>query len=312
MKHKFLLNASLLGIFLNAIVFCRIYADPSTGKHSPLTLTPVFSGTTLDYGYGKIPFSVKNNSNQNLLVVDKWDHVVDLMTSDDSGQNIPIENYRRGPDLLGNGRGLPGKTAVRILKPGETGTFDSLFSMETLDYVAKKGKKIFGGVTGFVAGTNRQFQYYSDAFAVPANLTKPPWVDLGTRSYFSVVPDPVKIEFYNGDLLIPVTITNTTSQPFLADLESVRFFLVRNGPGADKPSPWHTMKDANTILQPGGSVQPWERPHINLAYVESEGYEQGDRVIAGVGGRVPNTNEVFECYSAPFEFPPFPKPSSKK
>ena len=172
---------------------------------------------------------------------------------------------------------------------------------------------MFVEISGYIASTNQPFQAESDAFPVPGNLTVPPWVDLGEQTYFLVTPDTTRTSIQETTeerrvkVIFPVTVTNRTNQSYIAATNSVHFYVERNGGGRGAPSGWETTRTTEPVLGPGESAFSTGRCYITSNDLKSQGYKPGDKVIAAVGGKIPNTNQIFECYSAPFELPPLPK-----
>ena len=270
--------------------------------------SPLLNEAILDDGYGEIPFIVQNKTTNTINIRGFHGRAAVLMTLNDLGERTTVARFSEQDSVPYSAN----QNTPVLLRPGETGTFNCPFSMETLAFVAARNHKIFGAIPYENVGTKQRFICYSALFQVPADLAKPPWVDLGAQSYLAVIPDIAKIVFQGDFVLIPVTITNTTSKPYLPNSGFALFSLARSGTNREGPSPWETYKDAGPVLKPGDSVEVEGRSYTTITILKAEGYRQGDKVFAAVGGRVPNTNEVFECYSAPFELPPFPKPSSPK
>lgn len=241
------------------------------------------------------------------MVDQNWHWNVQLFTFSDSGDRVPIEEFRTAAPLNTSGPRLP----PILIKPGATGTFDSTFSMETLKFVKEKKKEIFGGITGYT-GTNQEFEFYSDPFPVPANLVTPPWTDLGEQNHFTLTPDmdhivinPHKLErgiWLGGSVVVPVSIKNASGHPCI-EVGSPVAYVVRDNGKPQPPFQWAAIKTSKPILKPGESIT--SSCYINLDDLESQGFKPGDKVVAVVGGRIPNTDQVFQCSSTPFELPPF-------
>jgi len=335
MKRIAISIITLLGAFLPWLWFSEICAAASGNPNETgqgITLSPMLDSATLDDGYGMIPFRVENNGIQSVRIIWQRSGAVPLMTFTDSNTRITVARFSGQPNFTG----FPGVHPPPVLlNPGETGTFNSPYSMNILAFVAAKHKEIFGGLKGEIVGSNQKFESFSDPFPVPGNLAKPPWVDLGETNYFSVKADltkgyvnggtlPDRVDLSEPDyadriksgwaeyILFPVEITNTTGQPYVAAPDSVGFYIAGDSSKRSAPSPWETIKTSEPILKPGESAISSGRCYIRLRDLESQGYKQGDKMVAAVGGRVPNTNQVFECYSAPFELPPLPKSGPPK
>jgi hypothetical protein len=106
-------------------------------------------------------------------------------------------------------------------------------------------------------------------------------------------------------LQISVKVTNPTDHEYIVAPNSVNLYIARDSSKRSAPSPWESLEGAAQVVKPGQSTECVG--HISLKQLESEGYKPGDNLVAAVGGRIPNTNQIFECYSAPFELPPLPK-----
>jgi hypothetical protein len=289
---------------------CEAAGNDSVADESNLVLTPLLHSATLDNGRGNIPFSVRNNGTEAVSIVS----FVELMTTTDSGDKIPIEDFRSGIPM---GGGLEHHPVT--LQPGETGTFNGISSMETLAFVRDKNKMILGGLSARVVGTKQRVgPCFSEPFQVPNNLVNPPWTDLGQQNYFTVTTDtnnisinPHKLDrgiWLRGSVVVPISVKNTSGQPYIA-VESPGIYLVRKGKNPS-PSHWTAIKVIKPVLKPGESMT--SSCDIDINWLESEGYQPGDTLVATVEGRVPNTNQVFECSSAPFELPPLPKDKPPK
>ena len=309
MKMKRILNILLLTVLLSRVGFSQVQYYPrlsSTGEKY-LSLTPDLKDATLKDDIVRIPFTVKNNYTEGIVIPRPFS-IDGLMTLDDPGTKVFIDNYETGRQ----GRIGGGPLDQTILKPGESREYESVSYMKTLAFVLKKNKKIFGAIQGYVAGSNQPFESYSEPFPVPAALATPPWVDLGEQEYFSVKPDLTKatvddgVIIAGGSILFPVKITNTTAQPYIAATDTVSFYIVRDTSKKNPPSPWETIKTSMPVLKPGESAISTGRCYITFNDLKSQGYKEGDKIVAAVGGRLPNTNQIFESYSAPFELPPLP------
>jgi hypothetical protein len=285
-------------------------------KESYLVVTPMVSNATSHYGDGTIPFAVRNNYARDIVVYPEPDFT--LMTINGSGDEVSIDAFRRGVQI---GSRNPRPPLV-TLKPGETGTFAGSYSIENLAFLLNKKKGMFGRIIGCIAGTNQGFESHSDSFPVPAKLATTPFTDLGSQGYFSIVVDLKGAVFQGGDmpdtpviggstylelikkhwadvLVIPVKITNLTNQRYIVIVDRTMIY-----PEASKgtaPSAWDSVQAPGPTVAPGESITP-----LIPLYLQNQGHRPGDEYLAAVGGRIPNTNQVFECYSAPFELPPLP------
>ncbi|MGB8355231.1 MAG: hypothetical protein WCD79_15135 [Chthoniobacteraceae bacterium] len=295
-------------IFITFVLFWRPgYSESPITRQNYLSLIPDLAKATLNEGYGKIPFIVKNNSDEDVVFIEQWRLTVSLLTVNDAGHEVPIEDFKNpfGPHWHSGG----GPVQI-VLKPGESKTYDSPFSMDTFAFVAGKNKKIFGKISGHTAHTNRAFVSRSEPFAIPPELARPPWTDLGKQDYFSVTIDPTKPEVIKGYLFIilPITITNTTAQTYIAASERVSFYVVHAGSKNQLPDLWETIKATKPVLKPGDSTHAGGRSYFRMEELVEQGYHPGDKIIVVVGGKIPDTNKVFECYSAPFDLTPLPEP----
>lgn len=329
MRALHILAAIVFIVFWSDVGFSRdfdAFQPGSLGAQPYLGLTPDLRIATLKDGYVHVPFVVKNIYTEDIAIILQWHKIDGLMAVDASCGKVPIEEFRNGRGIEEGGGPRPKRI---ILKPGESGTYDSISSMETLGFVVDKNTQVCGAITGRLVSTGQLFQSYSDPFSVPANLAHVPWVDLGERNYFVVKPDtsqslldgpgikdrwimkkPEYTEMLKSgcatSVLVPVEITNTTNQEYIVATDSVGFYIVREGSGRKPPIPWETINASKPILKPGESATSTGRCYIRLEELKSQGYKQGDKIVAAVGGRIPNTNQIFECYSTPFTLPPLP------
>lgn len=288
--------------------------------HNYLDLTPDWKAATLEGGQTKIPFTVKNNYTEDIWVAQTWNMLDGLMTLSDSGQRVFIDNMKGGSFASG------GPTPHRIvLKPGESTKYSAVNPMELLSSFSNR--KVFGVIAGHIVRTNETFYSYSNPFLIPLELRSPPWVDLGEQTYLSVTADLLNsllcgknipemtvlgkrdyAERINGRwgerLQISVKVANATSQEYIAATNSVHIYIVRDSSARSGPSPWESLQGSVQVVKPSQSVDCVG--HISLKQLQSDGYKPGDKLVAAVGGRVPNTNQIFECYSEPFELPPLP------
>lgn len=270
----------------------------SLGVQKYLSLTPDLTGMTLNYGYPEIPSVLKNEYTEDIgFRLQEWNRI-DLKTLDYSGQMVPPWYWKRDIFITGGGP-IPDYI---VLKPGESTTVRShQYSMETLGFLADRDNRILAKITASIVSTNESFEACSDPFPVPPEVARLSWDDLGKNNYFSVVPDTSKVSVTHGRMLFPVKITNTTNQAYIAATDSVIF--CRLGREGEYQIPWETVKSVGPILKPGESANSTGRGYIILS---SWDYRPGATAVAVVGGRVPNTNKIFECYSEPFELPPLP------
>jgi hypothetical protein len=326
MKRNHVSVIELFGCLLfgsSLISFCPASQGAPIVQQQNIILSPLLQEATLDGGYGSIPFAVENKASRAVKVMWQRGGGVVLMTLTDSNSRITLARFS---DQI-NFTGAPGiHPAPVLLRPGETGTFNSPYSTAILGFVAGKGKEIFGGLEGEIVDTNEKFKAFSDPFPVPAQLAKPPFADWGSQGYFSVAVDLVGAVFQGGNmpdtpvigeptflelikkrwadaLVIPVKITNLTNQKYIVVVDHAMVY-----PGASRgtaPSAWDSVQAQGPTLAPGGSITPLIP--VNLHDLQNQGYKPGDEYLAAVGGRIPNTNQVFECYSAPFKLPPLPK-----
>jgi len=231
--------------------------------------------------------------------------MADLVTSTISGEKIPIEAFRRGFSV-GGGPYIP-----TVLKPGQSGTFSSSYAIDTLTFLKSRNKELFGEVLAWPAGTKEKpKEYYSNPIPIFPNLITVPWTDLGEQKYFTVTSDsnnisinPHKLDrgvWLSGSVEVPVSIKNTSGRPLIA-LECTNL----SGAPIDRktpPSYWMAVKATKPILQPGEVISSVCETDLDAL----ESHKPGDKVVVSVEGRVLNTNQVFECHSAPFELPPLP------
>jgi hypothetical protein len=334
----FLIFFSLLSAlgFSQAGALSRPFADYSPsdwlGLQNYLILTPDLAAASMNRGYVTIPFAVTNNSGKNILLMLPGGQIDGLGMGDQAGKTDFVEDFQRSEPIRWSRSGSYERI---ILKPGETisHNYSSEYPVGTLGAVT--GMKIFGVISGCVIDTKKWFVSYSSPFLVPPELTTLPYNDLGAQNFLSITPDLTKIGFTGGnfkittlelqradphyadsvkngwaeDLWIPITVTNTSNQDVIAANDEIRFYIAgdeekKNAKLRDER--WEYLKASTTILKPGESCESTGRDYITLRFLEDEGYKPGDKIIAMVGGRIPGTNKIFECYSAPFELPPLP------
>lgn len=282
---------------------------------STVTLKPDLDAATLNEGYGKLPFTVRNNSPIAIDVLPYYRGVVTLMTTNDLGQPVTIEYYRNPSPIPVS---AVGSFPIPIrLKPAESRTFDAGFSMDTMAFVASKKRKTFGEVSVQSTDDDRSFVVRSDSFVVPDKLTKPPWKDLGKQTYLAITVDATK-SYRSGEvLLFPIKIKNTTSQSLIVNSEDASFLRNeadrKSGPEYWEPNLWELFEGPNptdhfcdvTLLKPGETVEAGHRTYMYIPNDPNK-WKEGDTRIIGVAGRIPGTNKAFESYSAPFQLPKYP------
>jgi len=314
--------SSNLGLAENGVaeakdVIVTLAPAPNSATHrslpdlgaSYLILTPKFANATLGEGTVTIPFIVKNNSNKDIEIELRDNQIDGLAIVDKDGKKRFIG------EVLGSGWGVysysgPGPDLV-ILKPGEiTSRYSCICGIEVLG--ALTGQKLFGVISGHIANTEKKFRSYSAPFLIPPALTTLPYNDLGTQSYLSITPDLTKIGFTGGTAWIPLTATNSSGQDAIVVINDVDFYIAGDESFKQERMQyrrWEYLKASTPILKPGESIssESTGRSYITLSWLYQRGYKPGDKIIAIVGGRIPGTNNIFECYSAPFELPPLPK-----
>jgi hypothetical protein len=223
------------------------------------------------------------------------------------------------------------------LKPGETTS--ALFAQYRIERLAvANGVKVFGEVMCVLKSTNLPVRLVSAPILLLSELTTLPYNDLGTQNFLSVTPELTKIYFDGGDFKVttldlqrsdptyadsvkngwaervtfPIAIKNISNQVVAVASDDVRFYITGDDQEKNRlmrDERWKCLKITQPVLKPGESVstETSGRDYITLKFLENEGYKPGDKIIAIVGGRIPGTNNIFECYSAPFDLPPLPK-----
>jgi hypothetical protein len=274
-----------------------------------VALRPELAKSVQQDGIVTIPFTLTNTSDKDVLLGFVGDGINALAFLTESRTFRYIQNLND----RGNSGMMSGEIYNVVLKPGESTDHLSIsYSSEIL--AAVKDRKIFGVLNGWakIAGKLSPFICFSEPFAVPALWTKLPWNDLGVQSYLSLTPDLANAGFSGGHVWIPITMKNTSSQSVIVAIDEVRFFIM--GDDREKKRLLHQerrefLKIATPVLKPGESISTnvSGRDYITLKFLETEGYKAGDKIVALAGGRILNTNSIFECYSAPFELPPLPK-----
>jgi hypothetical protein len=295
-------------VLLKTVFGGLAFSQGPVAEQEYLSLIPDLTKATMQDGRVKIPFNATNNSTKDIALALFWDKIDGLVTLDDSGRKVFIESLRTGVMTGG------GSVHRVVLKPGESKTYECDYSLKTLAFVVNKNKKVFGAITGRVDRTNKLFQSFSAPFSIPPQLLQTPWVDLGEQKYFSVTPDltQARVEdgfVKDGAMVIPVKIANVSGQSCLVSEHSVGFDLVRKS-SQNPPPPWETFKASGPELKPGDSTSL--SSYISLEYLNLSDYKKGEKLVAIVGGRISGTNQVFECYSTPFELPPLKRSQERK
>jgi len=245
------------------------------------------------------------------MITPYWHAVVRLMAPYDSVRDVPVREF--GPHSPSPEHSF---SPDILLNPGTTGTFDAFYTIEAIDYLRSMNKRIYGDISGKVVGTDQLFKCSSAPFSLPPILTACPWDDMGKQNYFTITADtskiginPHKLEsgiWTRGSVNVPVSIKNTSGRLLIA-IEYTNLFTVPID-GKASPSYWTAVKATKPILQPGEFISSVCETDLDAL----EGYKPGDKVVVSVEGRVPNTNQVFRCFSAPFELPPLPKDKPPK
>lgn len=288
-----------LALLFNLYFFSNSFAF---GQEIYVTLKPVLNAVASTSVYGTISFKVTNVYSKDVMI----ESFIKLMTNDNS-RSVSIEEFRRGAPPPSWGP----KPRLVVLKPGQTDVIDSNYSVETLSFLKAKNKNLFGEISGYVIDPNKSFRSDSDPFSVPEKLAEPPWIDLGIQNYFSVSPNVEKIAFKNGItdnglISIPVDVKNISNNSYIINNRLVLFFLKKNGLEDKNQLLSDTIKEAGLIFNPGDLVELSDRSYTTIGYLNASGYKPGDKIIAIVAGQIPDTNQVFECISAPFVLPSFP------
>jgi hypothetical protein len=287
-----------------------IHPDASGGR-GHLILIPELAAATLDGGRVTIPFDLKNDSDRTVEILCTGQLIDGLAIVDQAGEKRFIQDLHGSLSHFQKS----GRVFLITLKPGETTPgFSSVYRVETLRNVT--GRKVFGVLSGSIG--DQMFRSYSAPFLIPPALTTLPFNDLGTQTYLSIIPDLTKADFSGGTGWIPITVTNTSNQDIIVANDEIRFYIAGNETkrvALLRDERWEYLKTSTPVLKPGESCGITGRDYITLRFLEDDGYKPGDKIIAVVGGRIPGTNNIFECYSAPFELPPLPKgepPAGKK
>jgi hypothetical protein len=308
----------------------------STGDLNRLVLTAEVEKASQEDGYVTIPFTLKNNSDEEVSIEFVGKQIDGLAVVDQTGKIRFIQNLHNS--LPGNFIfGTSGSSSRITLKPGETtAKLYSKYSLEVLQDVA--GRKVFGVLIVGISGADGPTTLYSTPFLIPPALTTPPYNDLGAQNFLSVTPDLTQVYFSGGSfplttlesqranpnyadwikngwawsVSIPLTVSNTSSQDVVVVINDVDFYIAGDESFKQERMQyrrWEYLKASTPILKPGDSIssEPTGRSYITLSWLYRRGYKPGDKIIAMVGGRIPGTNKIFDCYSAPFELPPLPK-----
>jgi hypothetical protein len=318
------------------------YLLPSLGDNG-LLLTPDLAVARLNGAVMEIPFTVKNNSDKDIeFEQDGWNYIAGLAIVDQDGKTRFIADFLSGLEgsrAAGETYSGPGPGWI-VLKPGETSSLcSSASSVDMLGEVT--GSRIFGVVLARIAGTKKIFVSYSAPFLVPQALTPEPWNDLGRQDYLSITPDLMNANFWDeklpkgtvkghnvltyADLIksggeewleipfIPLKVKNLSNQDVIVTINCACFYIA--GDEAFRGERMRSMGSnylhaSKRLLKPGESISN-KSTGSDVLFVlgrpEHKGYKPGDKIVVVVGGRIPGTNNVFECYSAPFELPLLPK-----
>ena len=303
---------------------------PSLGDNR-LILTPDLAKASLNRGQVTIPFTVKNNSDRELELL--MGQIAGLAV-DQAGKKIFIQDFSSGQEETSYIGGGPSAQII-LLEPGQTSSsFNSVYATQYLSAVT--GRQIFGVIGGRIVSANKGFISYSVPFLIPPELMTLPFNDLGAQNYLSITPDLTKVSFTGGDfkvttlelqradphyadsikngwtenVWVPITITNTSNRDLIVANDVIRFYI--DGKMSKKNDilqyvRLEYLKTSTPIVKPGESCGITGRDYITLRFLEDDGYKPGNKIIAMVGGRIPGTNQIFECCSAPFELPPLPK-----
>ena len=113
-------------------------------------------------------------------------------------------------------------------------------------------------------------------------------------------------------IFLPITIKNVSDQKLVVGTDDIRYYIVGNTETKDtatKQQPWFLLKMSAPIVAPGESISSETVGYdsIEIKHLQDIGYRPGDRIVAVVDGRIADTNQVFECCSAPFTLPLMPK-----
>jgi fibronectin type 3 domain-containing protein len=296
------------------------------GDKGYLSLVPAINAIEKQHGRGKIAFAIKNEYSED-IAFDVIYPRIDLATLDESGALIGIEDYAAG------GRGLrtkkfggPHQDQI-VLKPGDSTTLYARYSQEDMDAVVRDSKPLVGMIEATIVSSNQMFRSISQQFPSSSEMGKG-WVDLGENAFLAIAPDPDKAVVHGGtfqyslpvfkagynDLIktgwaetidVPVNIANASGQNLLVNSRCVRSFIVREGSGRISPPPWELLESSGTMIQVGSQVGGLNAS-IFLRDLVKDGYRPGDKIVVSIGGRIPDTNRIFVCYSAPFELPSLP------
>ena len=335
MIYNFIASRLVASILLANFCLSIGYANTELGEKAYLSVSLDVQNMVIDEdGEVRIPAKVTNIHDEDIKLSGTRG-IVDLEATNDSGNRVLIKDLKLGhPEVFfssSNRREVP-----FLLKPGKSVDVYAISKVDDISFVAGLNKPVFGVVFGYV-GNDQHFQSSSEPLLIPPNLIpsgagKIPWADLGTTSFFSVSPeleeayvsggnisgeprvgDPDYAERikkgYSENLLLPVKVTNLTSQRYIADETIILYSLIKSGLTIGRPKPDYTFKASGTNLPPSGTVEG--TCFMPLKTLFESGYCVGDKIVVTVGGRIPNTNQVFACNSEPFELPPLPSARPK-
>jgi hypothetical protein len=262
------------------------------GQEQLITLAPDLTTSASSHDYQRIPFKVMNASGEDLMI----DPDIMLMTKDDYSNKLSIELFCEGGEF-----GSQERPSV-LLHPGQTTTIYSNFSANELAFVKSKGKAIFGEINGCSTATKKKFQSDSKPFSVPEALTKLPWIDIGIKNYFSVVPflDRITSSFSGTRISIPLKVRNTSTIPLVLNNQRAIFYFKDTKSEIKASLLFDTLRSSQRIVNPGETLEISSQSRVLADYLNSVGFKSGDKVVGMIAGKVPNTNQVFECLSDPF------------
>ena len=70
------------------------FSQDTTTHKNPLSLTPELARATMAYGYGTIPFILRNDSTEEIEFLQDWHNFVEMMTTNNSGEKVTLLDFQ--------------------------------------------------------------------------------------------------------------------------------------------------------------------------------------------------------------------------
>ena len=330
-RISYFLIVAVLGAFCISVG----QAFDDLGQKPYLNLSLDYSHTIFESdGQAKIPATV-TNCYSGAIELESTGGVIGLRTLDSSGDMVQIDEFKAGrilPRVWGGPINPP-----FVLMPSESVSVYAISNLDDLKYISGINQQIFGILGAVVSGTHQHFFSCSQPFLFPSNLIpsvsqKLQWVDLGQTNKFSLsacvnqaylvggtlsglevsdtgYSDKIK-SGYAEELDIPIKVTNVTSQQCISVKAVPTYTLVKSGSSPIRPNPSSAFHES-CCDNLGAGESDYATCSFNLNDLSQAGYQREDLVMVAVEGRIPNTNQIFVSYSAPFVLPILPNSPPK-